>query len=167
MTNSEQKTIDSLYKSVQDLRSENLKFREDVKMQVEAIAGRVEQKHIPVSLEDEIVLATKNAMSDAIKKALSDGYNSPLTKYANNVIAKYQTSIESIFDKIIQEGIASDEFKVRVREVLLQKIAKTVISGIDGSVDKTINLMKQDAIFRSRLTLSVNGLVDEFLKQNK
>jgi len=167
MTNNEQKSIDNLCKVVQELRSENTKFREDVKIQVDAIAGKVEQKHIPVSLEDEIVSATKNAMSDAIKKALGDSYNSPLTKYANNVIAKYQTSIEGIFDKIIQEGIASDEFKVRVREVLLHKIAKTVISGIDGSVDKTINLMKQDAIFRSRLTLSVNGLVDEFLKQNK
>lgn len=165
MTTKEQQTIDSLYQSVQTLRSENQRFREDVKSQVDAIVGKVEQKHLPLNLEAEIVQATRTSISDAIKKALSDSYNSPLTKYANNVIAKYQTSIEGIFDKIIQEGIASDEFKVRVREVLLHKIAKTVISGIDGSVDKTINLMKQDAIFRSRLTLSVNGLVDEFLKQ--
>lgn len=43
-----------------------------------------------------------------------------------------------------------------------------MISGIDGSVDRVINKMKQDSVFRSRLTLSVNGLVNEFLKeQNK
>lgn len=38
---------------------------------------------------------------------------------------------------------------------------------IDGSIDRTINLMKQDTVFRSRLTLSVNGLIDEFLNQKQ
>ncbi len=163
MTTKEQQTIDNLYMQIHGLRSDNNSFKEEMKSLVQGLSNKVDQKHIPMDLEAEIVAGTRNAISDAIKKSLGDSYNSPLTKYANNVIAKYQTSIEGIFDKIIQEGIASDEFKVRVREVLLQKIAKTVISGIDGSVDKTINLMKQDAIFRSRLTLSVNTLVDEFL----
>ena len=163
MTTKEQQTIDNLYQLVRDLKTENQKFRDDVTKQVESISTKVEQKQLPLNLENEVIFSVQNAVSKSLSDALSNSYNSPLVKYAHNVVARYQTQIEAIFDKVVEEGIASDEFKQRVREVLLHKIAKTVTSGIDGSIDKTVNLMKQDPIFRSRLTLAVNGLVDEFL----
>ena len=55
MTTKEQQTIDNLFKAVQDLRSENSKFREDVKLQVEAINTKIEKKHIPITLEQDIL----------------------------------------------------------------------------------------------------------------
>jgi hypothetical protein len=166
MTNREQQTIDNLYKSVQDLRSENSKFREDITSQVNSFNAKIDQKHLPLNLEGDVVKAVQSSLAEGLSKALT-GYNSPLELYAKNVVTKYQASIESIFNTVVDEGINSNEFKVRVREVLLHKIAKTVTSGIDGSIDKTVNLMKQDAIFRSKLTLAVNGLVHEFLNPKK
>lgn len=162
MTNSEEKSIKQIYDLMSQVRDENKKFREDVTTQVNILSKNVDQKHLPIMFEDEIVKAVNVSLAKALSEALS-GYNSPLTKYAVNVVNKYQNDIEAIFDKVVQDAISTDEFKLRVREVLLSKIAKTMISGVDGSIDKTVNLMKQDAIFRSRLTLSINTLVDEFL----
>jgi Fe2+ transport system protein B len=166
MTNTEQKTVNDLYKIASDLRDSNTKLRDEVERRVKEVENKVEQKHIPVNLEREVSNAVQASISKAFTDALG-GYNSPLQKYALNVVAKYQSSIEGVFDEVVKEAIKTDEFKLRVREVLLHKIAKTMISGIDGSVDKTINQMKQDSVFRSRLTLSVNALVDEFITQNK
>jgi hypothetical protein len=163
MTLSEQKSIDSLRQLVGELRTENNKFREDVTNQVRSIGEAVERKHVPLSLETEVIKSLNSAVQIAFTSALA-GYNSPLQKYVINVVEKYQESIEATFDVVLSEAIQTAEFKERVREVLLHKVAKTMISGIDGSVDKTVNQMKQDAIFRSRLTLAVNGLVNEFLK---
>jgi Fe2+ transport system protein B len=164
MTTQEQKTVNDLYKIASDLRDSNIKLRDEVEQRIKSVESRVEQKHIPLTLEDEVQKAVYSSIQKAFNDALG-GYNSPLQKYALNVVAKYQTSIESVFDDVVKEAIKTDEFKQRVREVLLHKIAKTMISGIDGSVDKTINQMKQDAVFRSRLTLSVNTLVNEFLQK--
>jgi hypothetical protein len=164
MTNNEQKSINEVYALMSKIREENQKFREDINLQVTSTNKQVAEKHIPIVLENEI----NNAINSSITKALTDslgGYGSPLTKYAQNVVAKHQVQIEGIFDSVIQDAIGTAEFKQRVREVLLNKIAKVMISGVDGTIDKTINLMKQDAIFRSRLTLSVNALVDEFLNK--
>ena len=135
-------------------------------MRIKSIDNKVEQKHIPLSLETECLNAVHASVSKAFTDALG-GYNSPLQKYALNVVQKYQSSIEGVFDEVVKEAIKTDSFRERVREVLLHKIAKTMISGIDGSVDKTINQMKQDAIFRSRLTLCVNNLVEEFINPKK
>lgn len=166
MTASEQKSVDRVFALMSEIREENRKFREDITTQTNKTVEKVEQKHLPIQFEDEIMKAVDASLSKALSEALT-GYSSPLTKYATNVVTKYQVQIESIFDEVVKEAISTDDFKQRVRDVLINKIAKTMISGVDGSIDKTINLMKQDAVFRSRLTLSVNGLVDEFLNQNK
>ena len=118
------------------------------------------------SRRHQLMKAVDASLTKAMHEALT-GYNSPLTKYAHNVVEKYKFQIESVFDEVVKEAIGTNEFKQRVREVMLHKIAKTMISGIDGSIDKTITAMKQDQVFRSRLTLSVNTLVDEFLNQPK
>ena len=166
MTTTEQRTVNDLYKIASDLRQSNEILRAELDQRIKTVENKVEQKHIPLSLEGEVVKAVNSAISKSFQDALG-GYSSPLQKYALNVVAKYQASIECVFDEVVKEAIHTDEFKQRVREVLLHKIAKTMISGIDGSVDKTINQMKQDSVFRSRLTLAVNGLVDEFINQNK
>jgi Fe2+ transport system protein B len=164
MTNQEQKTVNELYKIASDLRDANIKFRDEIELRIKSVESKVDQKHLPLSLEEEVIKATQSAISKSFNDTLG-GYNSPLHKYAVNVVSKYQSSIEGVFDEVVSEAIKTDEFKQRVREVLLHKIAKTMISGIDGSVDKTINQMKQDAVFRSHLTLAVNKLVNDFLQK--
>lgn len=164
MTETEKRTIAALNDTVSQLRQENNQYRELLTKKVDVLETKVEAKHIPVQLESEIMEAVDRSLSKALSEAMA-GYNSPLVKYAHNVVSKYQAQIEGIFESVVQEAIQTEDFKQRVREVLLNKIAKTMISGVDGSIDKTINLMKQDAIFRSRLTLSVNNLVEEFLKK--
>lgn len=166
MTTKEQQTVDQLYKIITEQRAGFQEFKQAMELKVASLEKQVEQKHIPLSLETEVVNAAQNAITTALSAAMT-GYGSPLTKYATNVVAKYQNSLEAIFDDAVREGIKTDEFKARVREVMITKIAKTMISGVDGSIDKTINLMKQDQVFRSRLTLSVNALVEEFLAQPK
>lgn len=166
MTTKEEKVVADMYAMVREMSKANNDFRNEMELKVKSIEGKVEQKHLPITLESDIVQAIRGAILKTFTDSLG-GYQSPLQKYALNVVQKYQTSIESLFDDVVSEAIKTDEFRQRVREVLLHKIAKTMISGIDGSVDKTVNQMKQDTIFRSRLTLAVNGLVEEFLTNSK
>lgn len=166
MTTKEQFTVDQLCKLITDQRAAFQEFKQAIELKMVLLEKQVEQKHIPLSLENEVVNAAQSSISTALAAAMT-GYNSPLIKYATNVVLKYQNSLEAIFDDAVREGINTEEFKLRVREVMISKIAKTMISGVDGSIDKTINLMKQDPIFRSRLTLSVNSLVEEFMTQPK
>jgi len=167
MTLQEQKTIDSLNKSINQLREDNLKFKDDITQLIKVINKKVDEKREPLSLEKEVIYSLNDSLKIAFQKALSDSYNSPLKKYADNIVIKHQVAIEKIFDTIVTEGISTYEFKESVRITFLNKLSKTVVSGIDGSLEKTINLMKQDSIFRSRLTLAVNTLVEEFINQPK
>ena len=165
MTNKEQESINKLYDLMSKIHSENEMFREEVSERVKIAEKKIEQKKLPLNLENEVVHAATDVIHESLRKVLLDDYNSPLKKYAVNIITKYQNSIENVFDKIVSEGINTLEFELACKDALLKKIAKTVISGIDGSVDKVVHQMKQDTVFRSKLTLMVNNLIHEYLNQ--
>jgi hypothetical protein len=165
MTNKEQQTIDDLLKCVKELKEENNKFREDVTIQVNKINEKVEKKELPLNLEKSVINTTNDCIRESLKKILSDSYSSPLKLYAENIIKKYQNDIESVFDGIVSTEIKKDDFKNEVKQAFMSKIARTLLSGIDGSIDKNINQMRQDSIFKSKLTLMINSLVDEYLKK--
>jgi len=164
MTAKEEQTINSLLKSVNDLRTDNIQFREYINKQVESINNKVEQKHLPITLENQVISSVSSAVHKATTEALS-GYNGVIQKYATKAIEPFESQIISIFSNCIKESITSGEITKLAKTELLHKIVKTVISGIDGSVDKVITQMKQDSIFRSKLTLFVNQLVEEFISK--
>jgi len=161
MTPKEQQT---LLESIKLLQEENKKFREDTLKIVEALKEKVENKFELPNLEKQIVDSIQVSLQKSITDSLS-GYNSPLGKFATNVVNKYSQQIESIFSDDVGEVITTNEFKQKIRETLLLKITKTMLSGVDGSVEKIVNLMKQDMVFRSKLILVINNIVEEFLSQ--
>lgn len=162
MTASEQKTIDNLLKVVQDLRTENAKFREDVKMQVDSINNKTEKKHLPIYLEQDILQVAQQSVSDAIKSVLS-GYNSPLSKLISSVVDENSQALRTIISDSFTQVIRKDEFKQSIVNAFSHKVARSIISNNDGLFDKVSNELKQDAVFKSRMAIAVSNVVNECL----
>ena len=162
MTASEQKTIDNLLKVVQDLRTENAKFREDVKMQVDSINNKTEKKHLPIYLEQDILQVAQQSVSDAIKSVLS-GYNSPLSKLISSVVDENSQALRTIISDSFTQVIRKDEFKQSIVNAFSHKVARSIISNNDGLFDRVSNELKQDAVFKSRMAIAVSNVVNECL----
>jgi len=163
MTNKEQNSIERMMNLMSKIHTENETFKKMLLERVDVTEKKIEQKREPLNLENEVIHTATDVINESLRKILLDSYDSPLKKYAQNVITKYQQSIEDVFDKIVSTSIDTPEFEAAAKDALLTKIAKTVISGIDGSVDKVVYQMKQDRVFRSKLTLMVNNLIKEYL----
>ena len=110
MTQSEEKAIKQVFELLNNIREENKKFREDLTNQVNAATEKVDKKHLPVMFEAEIMKAVDTSLAKALSESMT-GYNSPLVKYAQNVVSKFQPQIELIFENIVQEAIATNDFK--------------------------------------------------------
>jgi hypothetical protein len=163
MTNKEQQTINNLIKVVQDLRSENQKFREDVKLQIESINTKTEKKHLPIYLEQDILKSVQLSIDTVIKKVLQDDYNSPLKKLIISIIEENSTELKSLISDSFLKVIRKDEFKQAIVNAFSHKIARSIISNNDGLFDKVSNELKQDTFFKSRMVLAVENVVNECL----
>ena len=166
MTTNEQKTVDSLLKAVQELRSENAKFREDVKNQVDAINTKTEKKHLPITLEQDILRTAQVAMQESIQKVLTD-YNSPLKKLTESVILENSLFLKDLISDCFNSVIKTEDFKQSIINAFSHKVARNIISNNDGLFDKVSNELKQDAIFKSKMSLAVSNVIEECLKERK
>lgn len=167
MTTKEQRTIDNLFKVVQDLRSENQKFREDIKLQVEAINGKTEKKHLPIYLEQDILKAAQQAINESVIKALTAGYDSPMIKLVKSVVDENSTELRALISDSFVQVIRKDEFKQAIVSAFSHKVARSIISNNDGLFDKVSNELKQDAVFKSRMALAVANVVNECLLERE
>lgn len=164
MTTKEQQTVDNLFKAVQDLRAENTKFREDVKLQVEAINTKTEKKHVPITLEQDILRTAQIAMNESIQKVLTD-YNSPLKKLVDVVVSENSLFLKELISDSFNTVIRTKDFRDSIINAFSHKVARSIISNNDGLFDKVSNELKQDAIFKSKMALAVSNVVEECLKE--
>jgi hypothetical protein len=166
MTTKEQQTIDNLFKAVQDLKTENAKFREDMKLQVETINTKTDKKHIPITLEQDILRTAQIAMNESIQKVLTD-YSSPLKKLVEAVVSENTTFLKQLISESFNTVIRTDEFKNSIINAFSHKVARNIISNNDGLFDKVSNELKQDAVFKSKMALAVSNVVEECLNERR
>lgn len=164
MTIKEQQTIDQLLSVVKDLREENRMFRNDITDLVSQINSKTEKKHLPVTLEQEILTTAQIAINDSIKSVLT-GYNSPLSKLVLEVVNSYNAELKEIISSSFNQVIKLPEFKQSIVSAFSHKVSRTIISNNDGLFDKVSNELKQDAVFKSKMALAVNNVVNECLSE--
>lgn len=164
MTKQEQQAVDSLLKAVQDLRQENIKFREDVKLTVDSINQKTEKKHTPIYLEQDILKITQQSIQDSIKSSLS-GYGSPLLKLVAEVVNENTIELKEIISSSFKSVIRTEEFKKSIIDAFSHKVARTIISNNNGLFDKVSNELKQDSIFKAKMSLAVSNVVEQCLTE--
>ncbi len=166
MTDKEQKSIDNLYKLLQDINSANQKFREDVKLQIDAINSKTEKKHMPIYLEQDILRVAQQSMNEAIVKVLGN-YDSPLNKLVKSVVEENTVELRALISDSFTKVIRTDEFKASIVSAFSHKVAKTIISNNDGLFDKVSNELKQDANFKAKMVVATSNVVEECLTLRK
>jgi len=162
MTRKEEETVEALLKLVTTLKSENDKFREDVRLQVEAINKKTNEKHLPITLEQDILRTAQIAVGDSITKVLTS-HDSPVIRLVRSVVDENSTQLRQIISDSFKQVIETQEFKNSILNAFSHKVAKTIISNNDGLFDKVSNELKQDAVFKSNMVVAVSNVVNECL----
>lgn len=163
MTTAEEKSIQHLNQTLSQIREENNKFREAIQALCSKLEERVDKKHAPIYLENDILSTVQMAMNAAIKSTL-EGYNSPLTKLIANVVDSRQPQLREIITSSFDEVIGLQAFKDSIVSAFSHKVAKSIISNNDGLFDKVANDLKQDAIFKSKMSIAVSNVIEECLR---
>jgi len=164
MTTQEQKTMDKLYELLSNIKKENNDFRAQTLVTVNSINEKVNTKLLPVTLEQDILSVTQNSIQAAIKESLTK-YDSPLVKLVTTVVNEHSQQLKQIITESFDEVIKKDEFKEAIRDGFFHKVARTIISNNDGLFEKVSNELKQDSVFKAKMSLAVSNVVNECLAE--
>ncbi len=139
-------------------------FKNLFKEKEEKITQQVEKvEKTPASLEADVLKATQGAIAESVKAVLS-GYNSPLHKLVAGIIDSRSGVLKEIITTAFDSVISTAEFKESIVSAFAHKVSRSIISNNDGLFDKVSNELKQDPVFKSKMTLAVAQVVEECLK---
>ena len=154
MTTQEQKFVDTLLKLVQDLKTENAKFRE------------ADKKLYPVTMEEDILKTAQASIGNAIT-AVFTGYNNPLSKLIISVVDENSKELRSLISDSFVNVIRTENFKESIVNAFSHKVARTIISNNEGLFDKVSNELKNDATFKAKMAIAVSNVVNECLLERE
>lgn len=112
------------------------------------------------NLEHDVLRTIQLSVQEAINKSLT-GYNNPLSKLVVEVVTEHKIELKQIITDSFESVLRTDEFKQGIREGFSHKVARTIISNNQGLFEQVTNELKQDKVFRSKLTLAVANVVEE------
>lgn len=120
------------------------------------------EKERKIDLERDITNAIKDGLAKQIENVLSSNYNSPVNKYVNEVVAENGAKIKEIMGEAFQRVVSTDEFKAGIMEAFQHKIARALVTHLEGTIDKAVNALRQDQTIRAKMILAI----EEIVKQN-
>lgn len=162
----EQKSVDELVELVSTIKKENNDFKIEIMGLVNSINTKVDTKDVPISLEQSILSTVQKSMQAAIEKSLTD-YGSPLLKLITIVVDEHSRQLKQIISDSFDEVIQKDEFKKSVQEGFSHKITRTLMSDNNSLLEKTTNELKRDPIFKAKISLAIDNVINEYLNGEK
>lgn len=166
MNKQEKELFEQLQQTINSLRKENKEFKDAINEQVQQMENKVVNSVRPFELQDGILKVLQTSMNDVIKNVLG-GYNSPLTALVHQVVNDHSTELREIISESFGTVIKTDNFKESIVSAFSHKVSRTIISNNDGLFDKVSNDLKQDNVFKSKMTLAVATVIEEILKERK
>lgn len=111
-------------------------------------------------LEKKILMECRTAVSQALKTNLT-GYNSSFQKIVNEVVDNNRKQLKSIVQESFSKTIQSDEFSESVDNAFKHKLAKILVSKLEGSVEKAVNTLRSDPTIRAKMVLAIENIIKE------
>ena len=112
---------------------------------------------IPQTLEQQVTSQLRDSIGEAIKNKLA-GYNTPLDKIIERaVIAKQEELFDLVRDAFSE--VTSGDIKAQIKQAAAHKIAKVLVSKMDGEIEKRANDFRADPATRARIVLAIEGVI--------
>lgn len=155
-----EKFIGQLKETIGELVRANETFKQEIIKKVNETASKVEKKHAPVYFEQDIMRAAQEGIIKAIGESLT-GYNSPLNKLTSQVIEENSGFLRELIKEAFNTAIKAGEFKKVVQETFIHKIARSFMTSADSMMAKMSNELKQDPVFKSKLVIAIENVINE------
>lgn len=112
------------------------------------------------SLEKDILASINHSIQEVIKERLS-GYDSPLTKLVNSVVGENEQKLRTVFSEAFVLVVDSNDFKKEVHQAFQHKVAKLLVSKLEGSIEKSVNLLRSDPTIKAKMILAIENIINE------
>ena len=117
-------------------------------------------------MKQELIEQCKQTIDKALHEALTS-YSSPLVSAVKDALFDESEKLKQISQAAVSDLLNSEEFTLIMKEEMKRKLARVLISQFGGELEKSVNKLKSDPTTRAKITLAIDGVVNNLTDQNK
>ena len=117
-------------------------------------------------MKQELIEQCKQTIDKALHEALTS-YSSPLVSAVKDALFDESEKLKQISQAAVSDLLNSEEFTLIMKEEMKRKLARVLISQFGGELEKSVNKLKSDPTTRAKITLAIDGVVNNLTAQNK
>lgn len=109
--------------------------------------------------EDKFLKAAEHAIYESITKMLASDYRSPIVDIVKETAEKHKDKLSELVESAFLGAIESDQLKQSVNQAMSDKLARNLVSGLGGEIERRVNELKADPVTRAKITLALTEIV--------
>lgn len=111
-------------------------------------------------LEKAILGSARESVAEAINKNLT-GYNTSLHALCNQVVNSHEDELRMIIENGFSAVLKSKDFEASVQLAFQHKLAKLLITKLEGTVEKCVETLRSNPVMRAKMTLAIEEILNE------
>ncbi len=115
------------------------------------------------ALEKRIIDAVHASLHEAIAKKF-EGYNSPLDELLKRTVLRHDAQLQALLDKAFTYVTTSDSFAEELKGAFDKKLAKVLLAGFEGEIERRATKLREDPTFRAKIVLAIDAAVKSCTK---
>jgi hypothetical protein len=112
-----------------------------------------------MDFEKSILDNLNDGIARVVKEKLG-GYDSPLIKMVEQVADGHRQEILSKLNDAFKSCLENPNFEKVLKEEFNRKVAKILLSSLEGSVEKAANVFKSDQTLRAKMIVAIQEILD-------
>jgi len=101
-------------------------------------------------------------ITDALNSKIGErlnGYSSPLNNIVDEVVNENADTIREICRNALKTVVSDKQFEKSVRQEFEHKVAKSMVGKLEGSVEKAVEVLRQNPTLRAEIILVIEKMV--------
>lgn len=111
-----------------------------------------------VNIEHLVTDAFRAGLQKMLEQQIGS-YNNPVAKIAEQILAAHADQIRVLLEDAVSNALSSKVLKSDLREAFGHKVAKLLVSKLEGEVEKRVNDIRSDPIMRAKMLLAIEQVV--------
>lgn len=110
-------------------------------------------------LEKQIWGTVKESIGNAISERVKQGYgDAPLNKLIDSVVVSRQGELRALVEQCMDWALSGD-LRREIKEACAHKLARVLISKMEGEIEKQANELRSSPEVRAKITLAISGVI--------
>lgn len=109
-------------------------------------------------LSEFFISAINTAIKDSIKQSLLS-FDSPIVPLLKRVFAAEEARIEQLVRKALDAALSDPNLEEEIQDAVRHKIAKSLILGVEGEIDRRVTKLREDPMLRARIINGIEAII--------